>query len=142
MAQTQTSLVEQSVDRVQDALRNLDKEFQRFQKQVKTRRRTLEKRIETQRKSIEKQARKQIKAVRGSDVVKRAETLSSDLAEQLESGVETMLGALQIASKSDLERIDRKLNRLSRKLKELEKAEEEVRAHSQSQSGPRSRASA
>lgn len=123
MAQSQ-SLVEQSVDRVQDALRNVEKEFQRFQKRVSTRRRNLEKQLESQRKSLEKRARKQFKAVRSSDVVKRAETLRSDVTDQLETGVENLLGALQIASKSDVERIDRKLNRISRKLRELEKEEQ------------------
>lgn len=128
MAQSQ-SLVEQGVDRVQGALRNVEKEFQRFQKQVVTRRRTLEKRLETRRKSLEKQARKQIKAVRRSDVVKRAESFRSEVGEQLESGVESLLGVLQIASKSDVERIDRKLNRIARKLRDLEKEEEAPASH-------------
>ena len=119
MAQTE-SLVDQGVDRVQDALKNADREFQRIQRRVKTQRRTLERRLDSQRKSIEKQAQKQIKAIRKNDLVKRVETLGSDVQGQLESGVEQILSALQIASKADIQRVDRKLNRISKKLKELE----------------------
>ena len=118
MAQTE-SLVDQGVDRFQDALKNADKEFQRVQRRVKTQRRTIERRIEKQAKSIEKQAKKQIDQIRKNDLVKRAETLSKDVQSQLESGVESVLSIFQIASKADIQRVDRKLNRISKKLKEL-----------------------
>jgi len=130
MAQTE-SLVDQGVDRVQDVLKSADKEFQRIQRRVRTRRRTIERRIESQRKSfeksiekqaksLEKQAQKQIKQIRQNDLVKRAETLGKDVQSQIESGVESVLAMFQIASKSDIRSLDRKLNRISKKLKELE----------------------
>ncbi|NNL65041.1 MAG: hypothetical protein HKP30_02245 [Myxococcales bacterium] len=130
MAQAQ-SLVDQGVDRVQDALKSADKEFQKIQRQVKTQRRTIERRVENQRKNIEKTAKKQIKTfektaqkqietIRKNDLVKRLEELRGDVQEQLEAGVEQVLSVLQIASKSDIQRVDRKLNRISKKLKELE----------------------
>jgi len=114
------SLVDQGVDRVQDALKNADKEFQRVQRRVKTQRRTIEKNFEKQAKSFEKQAKKQIDQIRKNDLVKRAETLSKDVQSQFETGVESVLSIFQIASKSDIQRVDRKLNRISKKLKELE----------------------
>ena len=119
MAQTE-SLVDQGVDRVQDALKNADKEFQRIQRRVKTQRRTLERRLDSQRKSIEKQAQKQIKAIRKNDLVKRVETFGSDVQSQLESSLESVLSVFQIASKADIERVDRKLNRISKKLRDFE----------------------
>ena len=119
MAQTE-SLVDQGVDRVQDALKNADKEFQRIQRRVKTQRRTLERRLDSQRKSIEKQAQKQIKAIRKNDLVKRVETFGSDVQNQLESSLESVLSVFQIASKADIERVDRKLNRISKKLRDFE----------------------
>jgi len=126
MAEAQ-SLVDQGVDRVQDALKSADKGFQKIQRRVKTRRRSIERRIEAQRKNFEKNAQKQMKnaqkqidAIRKNDLVKRVEALGNDVQEQLESGLETVLGVLQIASKADIERVDRKLNRISKKLKELE----------------------
>jgi len=130
MAQT-ASLVDQGVDAVQDALKSADKEFQRLQRRVRTQRRTLERRLETRRKSIEKsvekqakslekQAQKQIKQLRSNDLVKRAETFGKDVQAQIESGLQSVLGVFQVATKSDVQRIDRKLNRISKKLKELE----------------------
>lgn len=130
MAEAQ-SLVDQGVDRVQDVLKNADKEFQKIQRQVKSQRRTIERRIETRRKNLEKTAQKQFKSfektaqkqidtIRQNDLVKRIESFGSDVQEQVEAGVEQFLSVLQIASKSDIQRVDRKLNRISKKLKELE----------------------
>jgi gas vesicle protein len=119
MAENQ-SLVDQGVDRFQDALKSVDKEIQRFQREVRSRRKTLERSLETRRKSLEKQAQKQIKALRENDIVKRVETLGSDVQQQIGSRVESVLSIFQIASKSDIERVDRKIERLTKKLKELE----------------------
>ena len=52
--------------------------------------------------------------------MKRAETLGKDVQSQIESGLESVLSIFQIASKADIRRVDRKLNRISKKLKELE----------------------
>jgi len=119
MAQTQ-SLVDQGVDRFQDALKSVDKELQRIQREVRSRRRTFERSLEARRKNLEKQAQKQIKALRENDLVKRVETLGSDVQEQIGSRVESVLSIFQIASKADIERVDRKIERISKKLKELE----------------------
>ena len=119
MAQAQ-SLVDEGVDRVQDALKSADKEFQKMQRKVKSQRRTIERRIQSRRKSFEKAAQKQIKALRKNDLVKRIETLSTDVQDQIETGLESVLSMFQVATKADIERVDRKLNRISKKLKELE----------------------
>jgi len=128
MPQTE-SLVDQGVDRVQDALKSADKEFQRIQRRVKTQRRTIERQIGRQRKTIEKQAKsfekqaqKRVSEIRKTDLVKRVESLRKDVQEQLETGFESVLAMFQIASKADIQRVDRKLNRINRKLKELEAA--------------------
>jgi hypothetical protein len=119
MAETQ-SLVDQGVDRVQDAIKSVDKELQRLQREVRTRRRSFERNLETRRRSIEKQAQKQIKALRDNDLVKRVETFGSDVQEQIGSRVGSVLSIFQIASKADIERVDRKIERISKKLKEIE----------------------
>jgi hypothetical protein len=59
--------------------------------------------------------------VRKSQVLKRAEGLRRDAQKALDTSVETMLGALQIASRSELERIDRKIASINKKLREIEK---------------------
>jgi polyhydroxyalkanoate synthesis regulator phasin len=52
---------------------------------------------------------------------KRIESWRKDATKQYESGVEAFLSALQIASKSDVQRIDRKISQLNRKLREMDR---------------------
>lgn len=120
------SLVQEGVDRLNDAFQSIDDEFQRVQRRVNTRRRTLEKELSSRRKKVEKRTRKQLNRfqseLRKSPVYKRAKSLRRDAARQIESGLDSFLGALQIASRSDVERLDRKLSTIGRRLKEIEKA--------------------
>lgn len=121
----QTSIIEEGVDRVNAAYESLDKEFQRFQRQFRSRRKAIEKQITSSRRTIERRTRKQVNQLRSdlrkSPLVKRARSMQADAVKQVEGAVDNLLGALQIASKSDLQRIDRKLSQLNRKLKELER---------------------
>lgn len=121
----QANIVQDGVDRINDAFKSVDTEFQRVQKRLNTRRRSLEKELSTRRKDVEKRTRKGVKRLRTelrkNPVFKRAEKLQKDVTKQMESTVDDLLGLFQIASKSDLDRIDRKLNQLSRRLKEFEK---------------------
>lgn len=132
MAQ-EASIVQDGIDRFRDAFGNLEDEFERVQRQLRARRRKiekqlaanrrgLEKRVESGRKDLEKRTRKLRAEVRKSPTFKRLESLRKDAARRYEEGVETFLNALQIASKSDVQRIDRKISQLHRKLKEMEKA--------------------
>ena len=120
------SFVQDGVDRFNDAVRSLDAEFQRVQKQLRSRRRSFEKRITGGRRDFERRTRKQVKRLRTelrkNPVVKRAQSLQDDVSRQIEDSVDRLLGVLQIASKNDFERLDRKLSQLNRKLKELERA--------------------
>jgi hypothetical protein len=121
----QTSFVNESVDRVTSVFRSLDSELRRVQKQLQTRRRSFEKQLASGRRDIEKQTRKQVKRLqaelRKNPLIKRAQTLRGETTAQIDRAVERVLGALQIASKTDLDRIDRKLTVLTRKLKELDR---------------------
>jgi len=127
MAQ-QANLMQEGVDRINEALRSIDDEFQRVQKDLKGRRQTIEKRIQKRRKSIEKQTRKEVGRLRSefdkNPLVRRARTLQKDVNKQVEASVDNLLGLFQIASKSDMERIDRKLSALGRRIKEIEKVRE------------------
>jgi hypothetical protein len=116
----QASLVETGVDRFRDAIGSLDDGFQKIQKRIVARRRAIERRISSERKNLEKRAQKQIQELRKTKFARRALTLREGASQKLEAGVGNLLGALQIASKGDVERIDRKLNTISRKLRELE----------------------
>ncbi len=124
MAQ-RSSLVKDGLQRVRTAAEGLDHGLRRLQKRLDAQRKNLEKRVEQQRKAIEKRTQREFERLlvrlRGSKLAHRAETIREDAAQRLETGASTLLGALQIASKGDLDRIDRKLSQLSRKLKDLEK---------------------
>jgi hypothetical protein len=132
MAQ-KSSLVGEGVSRVRAAVRVADREFKRLQKQLDSRRKIIEKRFASGRRVFETRTQKQLAStqkqlvkvvgeLRRLPLVQRAEALREDAARQFGTGVETVLGALQIASKGELERVDRKIAQLSRKLRDLEKA--------------------
>jgi len=125
MAQ-RSSLVQDGLQRVRTAAESLDHGFRRLQKRFDAQRKSLEKRIDHQRKAIEKRTQRELERflvrLRETRFGQRAETLREDAAQRLETGTSALLGALQIASKGELDRIDRKLSQLSRKLKDIEKS--------------------
>jgi len=128
-------MVEQATsftDRIESARGRLDDEIGRVQKQIQTRRKQIErqintgrknfeKQLNTSRKSFEKQTRKQVKEIRRSQVVQEVERLGTEVNRQIEGVFERVLGVLQIASKTDVDRIDRKLTKLNKRLKDMER---------------------
>jgi hypothetical protein len=121
MAQQQAQSVEEGIDRFREIFGSFESEFERVQKDLKARRKLLEKRFDAGRKDVEKRARKVRKELRKNPTFKRLDNLRRDAAHQIEQRAEGLLSALQIASKSDVQRIDRKLTQLTRKLKQLER---------------------
>ncbi len=95
------SLVQESTESFTDDYESIRKEARKLQKRVK------------------KQTRKPLRQLRRNGLVKRAQNLGSDAREQIAGGGETVLGYLQIASKSDLQRIDQRLEEIERRLGEL-----------------------
>jgi hypothetical protein len=127
----QASIVQEGIDRFRDAFGNLEDELERVQKQIRSRRRKLEKqldanrsaiekRISSGRKDLEKRTRRLREEVRKNRTFQRLEGIRRDATRRYEEGVESFLALLQIASRGDLERIDRKISQLARKLKEME----------------------
>ncbi len=110
----QATLVKNGVDRFQSAFRSIDQEVQRLQKQLRTRRRSIEKRTQ-------KQVDRVLGEIRKNSFAKRARALRVDAVRQIENSVGNVLGVLSIASKNDIQRIDRKLTQLNRKLRDIEK---------------------
>jgi hypothetical protein len=124
MEMAEASFVQDGVDRVREAVDSIDGEFQRVQKRIQAQRKAFEKRVVRQRTEIEKRTRKEVKRIqtefRKNPVMKRAQSIADDATRQMEQGVERFLGTFQIASKSDVQRIDRKLTQLKKQLKVLE----------------------
>jgi hypothetical protein len=123
----QASVVSEGVDQIRQVVRRADREIKRLQKQVESRRRRLAKEVTTRRRGIEKRAQRELerlqKQIQRQPLVKRAEALRADATERIERSVTSLLGALPLATKSEIERIDRKVSALGRKLKEIEKAQ-------------------
>ena len=118
----QATLIQEGVDRVRAAFGSLEDEFERVQRRLRARRRDLEKQLRQGRKDLEKRGRKLRADVLASPTLKRLDSLRKDAQRQIEDAADNLLGALQIASKADVERIDRKLSAISRKLREIEEA--------------------
>jgi len=136
-----TNLFQDGVERVRDAYDSLSPQIQRVQRELRTRRKKIEKRFETGRKDIEKRIATQRKDIEKRletqrkqfekrtqklrtelekyPAVKRLETIRKDATKQFEQSVSTVLNRLQIASKSDLDRIDRKISAINKQMKEM-----------------------
>jgi hypothetical protein len=114
MAQ-EANLVQEGVDRLSDAFHSLDHEFQRAQRRLNTRRKTIEKRTRKELNRFQTEAKKH-------PLVKRADSLVSEASKQLESGVGSFMKILQIPTRSEIARINKRLSALSRRLKEIEKS--------------------
>ena len=100
----------------------------RMQKEFKARRKSIEKQVTSSRKNFEKKTQKRVKRLRNelrkNSYVRRAQGVVDDAAKQLERGVDNVLDVLHVASRRDVSRIDRKLNQINRKLRDLEKAKQ------------------
>jgi pyridoxal biosynthesis lyase PdxS len=121
----QQSLVGTGVERVRSAISGASRRIQKLQKQLDARRKTVEKELSTRRRKLEQRTQKEVARLvtraQRLPLVKRAASLGVDVSRQLETGVETVLGVFQIASRGEVERLDRKVSQISRKLRDLEK---------------------
>ena len=139
MAQ-QTTLLEDGFDRIQTAFKSVEDEVQKVQK-----------RFETESNKLSKSANKRIKNIRKEmlkyPAVKQADSFRQDLSKQFQSrakefekqfggGIDTVLGSLQIASQSEIDKLDKKLGRINRRLKALDKTISEATARQTPPSSP------
>ena len=124
LSEARESLDEARESRIDEAVQFFDDEFQRVQKELSTRRKSLEKEFATRRKTVESRTRKELKRIQSelkkNPIVKRANAVRKDVTKQVETRVDSLLGLMQVASRSDLRRIDKKLTKLNRRLKTIE----------------------
>ena len=110
----EANIIEEGMDRIEDAFRSIERDFRRLQK-----------RADRRRKQLEKQAEKRVKQlqtdIRKNPVVKRAEDLRGDALKALEEQVDSLLSNLRIASQADVTKLERKVAQLNKKVRELEK---------------------
>ena len=126
MAEQATGFVQEGVDRFNEARERIDDEIHRLQKDLRARRRKLERQFTSGRKNFEKRSRKHVRQLRTelrkNMLVQRAENLRAKAERRIEDTLESVLSTLGIASKQDLQRIDRKITKLNKKLREVELA--------------------
>ena len=88
--------------------------------------RDLDQQIGKRRRAIEKRTRKELNGLR-KKLPKRVQHLQRDGARWAGKRVINVLGFFQLASKSDLDRIDRRLGEINRRLSELAPAKKSRR---------------
>ncbi len=94
------SLLQDSMDSIGETYRDLDQQ------------------IGKRRKAFEKRTRRELNGLR-KKLPKRVQHLQRDGARRIEKSVNDILGFFQLASKGDLDRIDRRLGEINRRLGEL-----------------------
>jgi hypothetical protein len=128
----QASFVREGFERVSSAFERIPDELQRVQREIQKRRKSFERQLAGSRRDfgkrtreLEKRTRRQVERVRAEirrlPLARRVDRLRTEAEKALERGMDAFLGVLQIASKSDLDRIDKKLGQMSRRLKEMER---------------------
>ncbi len=110
MAQTQAG----AFDRFNDALRTLDDQFQELRERLDGRRQQLTADVRDLTKTAETRLRK-------SDFFRRADRLRQDIEAGVDRTYTQVLETIGLASKSDVEKLSKKLNTLSKKLNDLAK---------------------
>jgi len=143
MATQRANIVEDGIDRIQSAFESVEDEFEKVQKRVDRGRKDFEKRVRASRKDLdkgtkkfqkrvedrrrdfEKETEKRVKSfqkeLRKYSLYRQLEDLAEDASKRVETGIESLLGGMQIATRADVQRLDKKLNSINRKLKALEK---------------------
>ncbi len=101
-------------DRFNDALKSLDEQLQGIRDQFDDRRKEFE-------TDLRKRADKVQIEVKKSALYQRAEKARKDVEDQVERARESVYDVFGIASKSDVDRLNRKLSSISRKLNDLAK---------------------
>jgi flagellar biosynthesis chaperone FliJ len=110
MPQTQAT----ALDRFNDALRNIDERLQELRENLEDRRKRFEGEIRDRAEKIETELRK-------NSLYRRVDQARKDLEEQATRARSQVYQAFGLATKSEVDKLHRKLNAVSRKVNELAK---------------------
>lgn len=121
----QTNVFEQGFDRFQATVRDMDRHVQRVRRELGKRRRSLERELKRRRTDLEKRAVRRIRQLRSelrrNPAYRRAESLQAETRERIEHQIESVLSSIPVASKSEVEGLEKRVARLTRRVRELEK---------------------
>ena len=108
MAQTRSS----GFDRFNDALKSLDEQLQDLRERFDHQRRRVE-------REVRKRAEKLTSRVQETDLYKRAEGARKDLEERVDVTRSQIYDVFGIASKHEIEKLNKRMNKISKQLTEL-----------------------
>ena len=101
-------------DRFNEALRSLDDQIQDLREQFDDRRKGLEKDLRKRADDVQTQIKK-------NPIYKRADQARKDWEGQIDKARASVYDLFGIATKSDIDKLNKKLNTISRKLTDLSK---------------------
>ena len=120
MAQTRSS----GFDRFNDALKSLDEQLQDVRERFDHQRRRLE-------RDLRKRAEKLQTRVQETDLYKRAEGARKDLESRVDSSRSQIYDVFGIASKHEIEKLNKRMNKISKQLTELSEGRSSSQVHSE-----------
>jgi hypothetical protein len=114
MAQRQ-NIIEESFENVQARFRSAGEELQKLQDRANENRQELADRAQARAEKVQKQLLK-------VPAIKAADDFRIDMVKQIEAQVDEFISRMPVASMSEVKKLERKVNGLTRKVRALEKA--------------------
>jgi hypothetical protein len=114
--EARANIIEESFERVQDRFRSAGDELQKLQDRASKNRRDFTKRTQKRSEKVQKQLLE-------IPAIKAAEDFRLEVFKQIESNMDEFLGRLPVASSSDVKKLEKKVNALTRKVRALEKSQ-------------------
>ncbi len=127
--------LETRLDRLRDSAARIDRQLRTVPRQARERRDALAREVEERTETGLRQARERAEALRDrllagvessfetSPVAARVGELRKAVAERVDVGVERAMAILPVASREEVDRLQRKIDRMQRKLRAIEKAQ-------------------
>ena len=114
--EARANIIEESFERVQDRFRSAGDELQKLQDRAAKNTRAFSKRTQKRSEKVQKQLLE-------IPVIKAADEFRTEVFKQIESNMDEFLSRLPVASNSDIKKLERKMNALTKKVRALEKAQ-------------------
>ena len=114
--EARANIFEDSIERVQTRFRNAGEELQKLQERADENRREFSERAQARAEKVQKQLRE-------IPAFKAADDYRIEVLKQIEANMDEFLARLPVASSSDIKKLEKKVNSLTRKVRALEKAQ-------------------
>ena len=112
--EARATLFEDGFERVQARFRNAGEELQKLQERADENRRDFSERAQVRAQKVQKQLLE-------IPAFKAADDYRIEVLKQIESNMDEFLARLPVASTSDVKKLEKKVNALTRKVRSLEK---------------------